>query len=131
MCRQKFVQVRIKYKCGHLYTCTQGILIEIQTGTFWNLIGLSLTAPSPVLLQQYSSTVISSLPFYSYKGQLGTRLKNVSILEVFFFKCGSMNCEGWGLCTYLHVFNELGSDRKLFMLMTVVAWVILPCTGGP
>ena len=31
MCRQKFVQVIIKYKCGHLFTCTQGILTEIQT----------------------------------------------------------------------------------------------------
>ena len=41
------------------------------------------------------------------------------------------SCEGLGLCTYLDVLNELSSDRKLFMLMTVVIWVILPCTGCP
>jgi hypothetical protein len=35
------------------------------------------------------------------------------------------------VCTYLDVLNELDTDRKLGMLMTVVIWVILLCTDGP
>ena len=36
-----------------------------------------------------------------------------------------------GDCAFLDVLNELGSDRKLFMLMTVVIWVIVPYSGCP
>jgi hypothetical protein len=47
--KTNFAQVRTDFTYGHLYVYLQRSTVDIQTPTHWNLIGLSMTAPSRVL----------------------------------------------------------------------------------
>jgi hypothetical protein len=49
----------------------QGSPVKIQIPAHWNLIGRSLSAPLPVIAQQYSSATFVSLRFHSGKAKSG------------------------------------------------------------
>jgi hypothetical protein len=48
---------------------------EIQTPTQWNLIARSMTAPPPVIAQQYSSAMLVSMRCRSRMEKFGSRFK--------------------------------------------------------
>ena len=59
----------------------QGGPVESRTATHQNFMARSVTAPPPVIAQQYSSATLVLLRVRSCKDKFGTRFKNV----MFFF----------------------------------------------
>jgi hypothetical protein len=55
------------------------IQVEIQSPTHRNLIGLSMTAPLPVIAHQCSSANFVSISFQSREEKFGTNCKNAII----------------------------------------------------
>jgi hypothetical protein len=79
--KSNFAQVGIEYAFAKLYVYIEGIHFDIQTPTHWRMIGRSITAPPPVIAQQYSSTTFIALSFHSSKEKLGACVKNIIISE--------------------------------------------------
>jgi len=63
----------------------QGSLVEIQTQTHCNPLGRSMTAPPPVIAQQYSPATYVSLRYYSCKEKFGVPNKNITSSSYFLF----------------------------------------------
>jgi hypothetical protein len=66
--------------------CIQSSPAEIRTPTQCNLIGRSMTAPPPVIAQQFSSATFLSSRFHSGNEKFGVRFKNFTISVFYYLK---------------------------------------------
>jgi hypothetical protein len=76
-CKSNFAQVGFGCTYGHLYTCTQGSLVEIQTPTYSKLTGRSITALLRVIAQQHSPATFVSLRFQIRKENFGMHFRTI------------------------------------------------------
>jgi hypothetical protein len=56
--------------------------VEMQTPIHWNLIGCNMTAPPPVIAQQYSSAYIVSEHLHSRKEKLSAHFRTDIIIII-------------------------------------------------
>jgi hypothetical protein len=61
-----------------------GVHTEIQTPPHCNLIGCSITAPPPVIAEQYFSAISVALRSHSRKEEFGAPFENV-VISIFSF----------------------------------------------